>query len=550
MSTTAAPVDLGTKPKRSAAVLSALILGAIAANMNLGIANVALPSISRELGASQAQLTAVANAFTLGLACSVLYFGAIGDRYGRKLLFKLGAFFSVPTAILSAYAPTVEILVAGRFLAGLAAGLLFPTTLSILSALYTGRQQTKAIALWSGIGGGFAALGPLLGGLLLNEFWWGSVFLITVPLAAADLVLGWWVLPKHAGEDARTVDNIGGILSVIAVASLVVALQSVAGFNWVLVGVLTAVSATAFVFFFLRQRVAPRPLVDLKAAAARTFWVAAVAGTVTFGALMGTMFIGQQFTQNVLGYSALEAAAYQLPMSVFMIAMALPAGRITALYGGRVALSLGLILLSFAFAWILIFWRPGAAGFHVLFAYAFVGMGVGIAVTPTSKALMASLPAARAGMGSAFTDLTRDFGGSVMNAIMGTALAVAYGASISRTLSDLPSDEASDLGSQAASEIVASFEGADAVAEKYPPDVASKIVAAAEQSFSQGKEVAIAIALLFALLSILLVIRMYPRKPTEQAFFESMAARNQAEAEQRKDSQDAQVSGQEKDDGR
>jgi MFS transporter, DHA2 family, multidrug resistance protein len=527
----AALVDLGSKPKRSGAILSALILGAIAANMNLGIANVALPSISRELGASQAQLTAVANAFTLGLACSVLYFGALGDRYGRKLMFKLGAFFSVPTALLSAYAPSVEVLITGRFLAGLAAGLLFPTTLSILSALYTGRQQTKAIALWSGIGGGFAALGPLVGGVLLNQFWWGSVFLITVPLAAADLLLGWWVLPTHAGEDASSVDNIGGILSVIAVASLVIALQSVAGFNWLQVAVLSAVSIAAFLFFFRRQRTAPRPLIDLEAASARTFWVAAVAGTVTFGALMGTLFIGQQFTQNVLGYSAFDAAAYQLPVSMFMIAMALPAARIVAKYGGRVALVLGLIVLSFAFAWILTFWRPGAQGFHVLFAYAFVGIGVGIAVTPTSKALMASLPAARAGMGSAFTDLTRDFGGSVMNAIMGTALAVAYGASISNKLSALPPQQSADLGSQAAGEIVASFEGAAGVAQQYPANVAEQIVAAAAQSFSRGKEVAVGIALLFALGSIVLVWTRYPRKDAELEFFDTIAEANRHEGD-------------------
>jgi len=529
MSATVAP-SLGTKPPRSALVLAALILGAIAANMNLGIANVALPSISRELGATQAQLTAVANAFTLGLACSVLYFGALGDRFGRKLLFKLGAFFSIPTALLSAYAPTVEMLIAGRFLAGLAAGLLFPTTLSILSALYTGREQTKAIALWSGIGGGFAALGPLLGGLLLGQFWWGSVFLLTVPLAAIDLVLGWWVLPEHAGEDADSVDHIGGALSVVAVASIVVALQSVAGFKWGQVLALSAVSALAFVFFFRRQRRATRPLVDLQAASARTFWVAAVAGTVTFGSLMGTLFIGQQFTQNVLGYSALKAATVQLPVAVFMVLMAIPAAKILARFGGRVAFALGLTLLSFAFVWILVFWRPNTAEFHVIFAYTFVGIGVGIAVTPASKALMASLPAARAGMGSAFTDLTRDFGGSVMNAIMGTALAIAYGSSISKALGSLTPQQAQELGSQAATEIVSSFEGAEAVAANYPAPIAEQLVAAAAQSFSQGKEVAVSLALLFALASIALVLWRYPPKVQEFAFFDDMAAQNRQEA--------------------
>ncbi|MDQ1249842.1 MAG: hypothetical protein QG597_4219 [Actinomycetota bacterium] len=526
---TAAAVPAGTKPPRSALVLTALILGSVAANMNLGIANVALPSIGRELGASQAQLTAVANAFTLGLACSVLYFGAIGDRFGRKLMFKLGAFFSIPTALLSAFAPTVEVLIAGRFLAGLAAGLLFPTTLSILSALYTGKAQTKAIALWSGIGGGFAALGPLLGGLALQWFDWGSVFFITVPLAAIDLVLGWWVLPEHAGEDATSVDHIGGILSVIAVAALVISLQNIASFRWAVVAGTAAVAVIALLLFLRRQRVAPRPLVDLDRAKARTFWVAAAAGTITFGSLMGTLFIGQQYTQNVLGYSALEAATMQLPVPIFMILTSLPAARIVATRGGRVAFTMGLAVLSAAFAWILTFWGANAIPFHILFAYGLVGIGVGLSVTPASKALMASLPASRAGMGSAFTDLTRDFGGSVMNAIMGSALAVAYGTAIGKDLAGLTPQQSQALGDQAAQQMTASFEGAEQVAKAYPPDVAKQIVDAASQAFVDGKELSVSIALLFALGSIVLVLLAYPKRDTERAFFARIAQESAAE---------------------
>lgn len=528
---TAAPSEAGTTPPRSGLVLTALILGAIAANMNLGIANVALPSIGRELGATQAQLTAVANAFTLGLACSVLYFGAIGDRYGRKLLFKLGAFFSIPTSLLSAFAPNVEVLIAGRFLAGLAAGLLFPTTLSILSALYTGRAQTRAIALWSGIGGGFAALGPLLGGLALERFDWGSVFLITVPIAAVDLVLGWWVLPKHAGEDAGSVDHIGGVLSVIGVAALVIALQSVASYRWSVVigGVVLAVLAV--ILFVRRQRRAPRPLVDLDAAKARTFWVAAVAGTITFGSLMGTMLIGQQFTQNVLGDSALTAATMQLPMPIMMILMSLPAGALVAARGGRFTFTIGLVILSLALTWILLLWKPGASVIHILGAYTLVGAGVGLSVTPASKALMASLPASRAGMGSAFTDLTRDFGGSVMNAIMGSALAVAYGAAITKALATLTPQQSEALGDKAAQQMVGSFEGAEQVAEQYPPNIAAEITNAAATAFTDGKTLAVGIALIFALGSIALVVLAYPRRDAERAFFAQIAAQNkQSEA--------------------
>ena len=521
-----ASTPAGTSPARSRLVLTALILGAVTANMNLGIANVALPSIGRELGATQAQLTAVANMFTLGLACSVLYFGAIGDRYGRKLLFKIGAFCSIPTALLSALAPNVEVLIGARFLAGLAAGLLFPTTLSIVSALYTGRAQTKAIALWSGIGGGFAALGPLLGGLVLERFDWGSVFFITVPLAAIDLVLGWWVLPAHAGEDASSVDHIGGVLSVIGVAGLVVALQNIASYRWSEVGIAGAVSVVAIVLFFVRQRRATRPLVDLNLAKARTFWVAAAAGTVTFGGLMGTMFIGQQFTQNVLGYSALEGATMQLPMPIFMFISSLFAARLMAAKGSRITFAAGLATLVLAFLWILVFWGVSVATFHVLFAYTLVGVGVGLSITPASKSLMASLPASRAGMGSAFTDLTRDFGGSVMNAVMGSALAVAYSAALTKVLNTLTPTQSAELGTAATQEMLGSFEGAQEVARGYPADVGNQIISAASQAFVDGKTWAVSIAMVLAVGATVLVLVAYPRKRAEQAFFAEIAAEN------------------------
>jgi len=176
------PAVTAERPPRSAFVLLALVVGAIVANINLSIANVALPTIGHDLNASQDELTGIANAFALGLASTVLYLGTIGDRYGRKLLFVLGATLTIPTAFLAAFAPNAEVLIGARYLGGIAAALLFPTTLSLINALYRGKAKVSAIAMWSGLGGGVAALGPLLGGWLLGSFWWGSVFLITLPL--------------------------------------------------------------------------------------------------------------------------------------------------------------------------------------------------------------------------------------------------------------------------------------------------------------------------------------------------------------------------------
>src|SRR3954466_15534051 len=159
-------------PRRAGLVLASLIAVAAVANLGLAVANVALPSIGKEFDASQTALDLIAVGYSLGLAASVLYFGAVGDRYGRKLLLVLGLTLSVPACLIAAWAPTAGVLVGARVLGGVAAGMAFPTTLALITALWSGPARTKSIALWSGGGGAISALGPLLSGLLLEHFWW------------------------------------------------------------------------------------------------------------------------------------------------------------------------------------------------------------------------------------------------------------------------------------------------------------------------------------------------------------------------------------------
>src|SRR4051812_17408161 len=168
-------------PDRAGLVLVALILVAGVANLNLSVANVALPDIGRHFDSSQTTLDMVAVAYSLGLAASVLYLGALGDRYGRKLMLILGVALSIPACMLAAWAPTDEVLVLARLIGGLSAGMAYPTTLALITALWSGQPRTRSIALWSGLGGAISALGPLTAGWLLGHFWWGSVFLITLP---------------------------------------------------------------------------------------------------------------------------------------------------------------------------------------------------------------------------------------------------------------------------------------------------------------------------------------------------------------------------------
>ena len=516
-------------PPHAAIALTTLILGAFVANINLSIANVALPDIGRDLDATTVQQTMVASMFTMGLAASVLYLGAIGDRYGRRKLLLCGAVLTIPAGLASAYAPNIEFLIGARFVAGLAAGLMFPTTLSLLSALWRGAAQTRAIALWSGVGGGAAALGGVIGGAMLEVFWWGSVFLFALPLAVVVIVLALRALPAKAGEEDVPVDHLGGVLSVIAVASLIMGIQTLPNGFSASMGLLFATALVAGVLFFWRQKRAPRPLVDLDAASVPTFWVAALAGTITFGSLMGALFLGAQFTQNVLGYDSLKAALMTLPMSLMLIIISPFAGRMVQARGSRVTLAFGLVVVAVGFIIMIVTWHEGASVFVVLLSYAVVGAGVGACATPAAHALMASLPVSRAGMGSAFTDLTRDFGGAIMQAVMGTLLAVVYANYFRNAFANLPPQEAANLSQEAAEQMVGSYQGAEQVAQSYPQASAERVIAAANEAFTEGKSVAYILALVLTLLALVLVLWKYPRRAQERAFFAQMQAQSAAE---------------------
>src|SRR5262245_26961964 len=217
MATTGQGRTSADAPAKAALVLVSLILVAAVANLGLAVANVALPSIGQHFDSSQTALNLAAVGYSLGLAASVLYLGAIGDRYGRKLLLILGMVLTVPADCLAAWAPSDEVLIAARIVGGLAAGMAYPTTLALITALWSGASRTKAIALWAAIGGAISALGPLCAGILLEHFWWGSVFLLTVPLAFIALAMALVFVPSHVNEATEPVDNLGGVLSIVLV---------------------------------------------------------------------------------------------------------------------------------------------------------------------------------------------------------------------------------------------------------------------------------------------------------------------------------------------
>lgn len=503
-------------PDRAPFVLGALILVASVANINLAAANVALPDIGRAFDAGQTELNLVAVGYSLGLAASVLYLGAIGDRHGRRMLLVAGMALTIPACFVAAYAPSVEVLFAGRVVGGVAAGMAYPTTLALITALWAGPPRTKAIALWSAVGGAMAALGPLAAGLLLERFEWGSVFLFTVPLAVAGLVLALRLVPAHVNETTEPVDNLGGVISVLLVAALVLGINFAAVPDMLPVAAaMLGVALAAGIAFVLRQRRARNPLYDLQIAGRRVFWVAAIAGIIVFGALMGAMFVGQQFLQNVLGYSTLEAGAAMLPAAVALVLVAPRSAKLVESHGARFTLLLGYVFVLLGFVSMLVLWTSDAQYWHVALGYIFVGVGVGLAGTPASRSLTGSVPTRRAGMASGTADLQRDLGGAIMQSIFGALLTAGYAASVNAQITAAPSSTQEKVTDGVQAALTKSFSSAAQLAERYPQYEAA-IVAAARQSFVDGSDWTYLAGIIATLLGALLVFTLFPRRDEEQ----------------------------------
>ena len=504
----------GEGPERAGLVLVALILAAAVANLNLAVANVALPSIGEAFDSSQTSLNLIAVGYSLGLAASVLYLGAIGDRYGRKLMLVLGVALSIPACLLAAYAPNDVVLILARIAGGVAAGMAFPTTLALIAALWSGAGRTRTIALWSAIGGAISSLGPLVSGFLLERFWWGSVFLVTLPLAVVALLMAWFLVPAHVNEATDPVDNLGGILSVLFIGALVLGINFATVPNGgALVAGLALIALAAGGAFLIRQRRARNPLYDLHVAARRVFWVAALAGIIVFGSLMGAMFIGQQFLQNVLGYSTLEAGTSILPAALMMVVIAPRSAKLVESRGSRFTLLTGYVFCLLGFLTMLFLWQEGTPYWQVALAYALVGAGVGFAGTPASHSLTGAVPVRRVGMASGTADLQRDLGGAVMQSIFGALLTAGYASAFTAAIAASP--DSSKVSDSTAAALTKSFSSAEALAQQHP-QYASQITAAAQSSFLSGDQWAYTAGVVAVLIGAALVAGCFPGRDRER----------------------------------
>ena len=459
-----------TVPERAGLVLISLILVAGVANLNLSVANVALPDIGKSFDSSQTMLDLIAVGYSLGLAASVLWLGALGDRYGRKLMIVLGMCLSIPASIVASVAPTDWVLFLARVVGGLSAGMAYPTTLALITALWSGPARTKAIAL---------------------------------PMAI-------FFVPGHVNETTEPVDNLGGLLTAVVVGTLIVSINFLPVPNeTTLAFVLLAVAAVAAVLFVVRQRRAEFPLYDLHVASRPTFWVAACAGIIIFGSLMGAAYISQQFLQNVLGYSTLEAGAAIIPAGVFMVLVAPRSAKLVGLNGSRQTLLTGQSLLFVAFLLMLVLWKENTPYWEVAIPYVFIGIGVGLSGTPSSNSLTGSVPVTRVGMASGTADLQRDLGGALMTSIFGALLTAGYASAMGAALAGTPTTQSTQA------QLQLSYASAQDLAAKHPAQ-ASQITAAAQSSFLRGDQWAYLAAMAAIAIGMSLVFFFFPKKEREE----------------------------------
>jgi EmrB/QacA subfamily drug resistance transporter len=401
------------------------------------IVNVALPTLERELDTSISGLQWVVDAYTLVFAGLLLTAGALGDRFGRRGALTVGLVIFAVASAAAAFATGVGELVGARAVMGVGAALIMPATLSILTNVFTdSRERAIAIGIWSGVAGVAVALGPVAGGFLLEHFWWGSVFIVNVPIVAGALIAGRFLVPDSRNPHAHPIDWTGAVLSVVGLVALVWAIIEAPSGGWTSAPIVAAfaLAAVALATFVWWERRTAHPMLDVRFFRNARFTAASLTVTLVFFALFGFIFLATQYLQFVLGYTPLEAGIRTLPFAGAMIVTAPLSSKFVEWLGTKRVVVTGMLL--FAAGMVVASTSTVASGYpRVLVAMLLLGSGMGLAVAPATESIMGALPRQHAGVGSAVNDTSREVGGALGVAVIGSLLSSLYG---SRLLDQLP----------------------------------------------------------------------------------------------------------------
>ena len=484
--------------------LGVLCFSLLVIGLDNTILNVALPTLAEDLSATGSQLQWIVDSYVLVFAGLLLSAGALGDRFGRKRALNVGMGIFGIGSTMSAFAGSADALILSRALMGIGGAFIMPSTLSIITNIFPAKERGRAIGVWAGVAGLGIVVGPSLGGFLLERFWWGSVFLINIPVVILAMVLGLRLIPESRDPAATPLDPVGALLSIGLLFSLVYGIIEAPSMGWTDGTILGAfaIAAVLLVVFLVWERRNDHPMLNMNFFRNPRFSAASVSITLVFFALFGTIFLLTQYLQFVLGYSPLQAGVRIMPIATLVIAAPLSA-RLVERIGSKFTVALGLVTVATSLGVLSTVSDTSGYGL-VATTLVLLGLGMGTTMAPATDSIMGSLPLAKAGVGSAVNDTTRMVGGALGVAVLGSVLASRFGSLMDGLAAALP-------GSAGAT-ATDSIGGALAVGSRLGPDQAGALISAAKSAYIDGMGGAVLVATAVTLGGALVALLFLPAR--------------------------------------
>ncbi|MEO7398189.1 MAG: MFS transporter [Ilumatobacteraceae bacterium] len=491
-------------------VLGVLCLSMTIIVMDNTILNVAIPSLIRDLDASNSQVQWIIDAYTIVFAGLLLTTGSLSDRFGRKGTLQVGIVLFMLGSATSALATSATHLIVTRAFMGIGGALIMPSTLSLLTNTFRDpKERGRAIAIWAGFSGVGVALGPVVGGLLLEHFSWSSVFWVNIPIGIAALVAGIFLLPTSRDRSHGRLDPIGSLLSMTGLAALLYGIIEVPEKGWSSNGVqLGFVFGLAAVALFIAWELhTDHPMLDMRFFKNPRFTAANTAVTLSFFAMFGSLFLMAQYWQFVHGYTALEAGVRLIPYALGMMVVAPLSARLVERIGSKRVMTMGLLTMTVSLLLLSLLTRTTPYPIAIL-PYVLMSAGIGLTMPPATESIMGSLPRDKAGVGSAVNDTTRQMGGAVGVALIGSVVASIFSGRIDSAARRF------DVTGGALVQARSSLGGALRIADTLGEDAASFSVAAKE-AFVAGLSSGLRLASVVVVFAAFVVWRYLPARSAD-----------------------------------
>jgi EmrB/QacA subfamily drug resistance transporter len=491
-------------------ILGVLCLSLLVIGLDNTILNVALPTLVRDLHATDSQLQWIVDAYVLVFAGLLLTAGSLSDRFGRRSALGIGLLIFGAGSVASAFATSASVLIGTRALMGIGGALIMPSTLSILTNVFPPRERGRAIGIWAGVAGLGIGLGPVVGGLLLGRFWWGSVFLVNVPVVIFAFVAGRLIVPNSKDPSAPRVDPVGVGLSITGLVTLVYSIIEAPAHGWTsgseLVGfALAVVLLGTFVWWELRS---DHPMLNVRFFENPRFTAANLSITLVFFALFGSLFFLTQYLQFILGYTPLQAGLRTAPIALVMIVVAPITGMLVHRLGNKVLVVAGMSIVGIGL-FLMSRLTPDSGYGNVLPSLLVLAGGMSLAMTPATESVMGSLPREKAGVGSAMNDTTRQVGGALGVAVLGSVFTSAYTSALGGVLSALPA--------RIAEKVTSSVGAALGVAQSIGGTAGRGLASAAVDSFIHAMSRALVIGAFVAILGAAISLIWLPNRAEPDA---------------------------------